>query len=416
MMTPFRFQCPPVGALRCVLFLLPSFGFAQAVVDPPEENPLTRIARALPDTLIARPYKNEFSVSLRMLGSSKVRFSNLGEIRTDFEDDDPTDLVARVYADGYVSLDTRGESSTAENLSDGMTNNWSYDYNSQVTEAGDGIMMHAYSALPNAAFVDTESRKPVNPDLEYSRMLWQGGRVMSPRRTSMQLGWLAGWGLSDVNAKYRGKTTADLLVITDTYSLNGAPVPYDYTDDDGNEVEGYTAPSTTTIEIVGDDGVTRTYEVDNSTLLANRPTSRTTEIVEDGATIDGFWQVSGAYFTLRSGPWMRWEPMTNFSLKLSGGGTFTLLGLSMNYQETLVIDEDTESAEVSNLSETVTESYAGIYGSVDGEWLLNEKTSFFASAYYENFDEELSLELDGRKADVEVSSGLGLRIGVTTRF
>lgn len=402
------------GALA--LLVLPAGLFAQAVPSTePEVAAEFDYPTALPDDLFSRPLANEVSVSLRLLGQSRVSFSQLGNIASNFEDDDPTKLVNRVYADGSVGLDARGQSATGETLSDGMTNTWSYTGAEQIAPGGDGIIMHAYAAQANGAVIQADAPKAVNPDLEYSRLLWQWGRPMSPRRRAWQFGWLGGWGLSDVNAKFRGTTTADLVIMSDTYGLNGAPVPFDY-DEDGNPVEGYTAPSTRTIEFTDDDGVTRSYVIDNTTLLGSRPRSRTFETVDDGATIDGFWQVSGAYFTLRSGPWMRWEPVTNLSLKVSGGGTFTLIGLSMNYEETLVIDEDTKSDQVSGKSGVRTETFAGLYGSVDGEWLLNDRTSFFASAYYEDFDEELSLELDGREAAASVASGFGLRFGLTTRF
>lgn len=404
------------AALVALLLLPPAGGLAQSV-DPDEEdaNPLQRYARSIPDSLLIRPYQNEFSVSLRMVGNSRVSISGIGDIRTDFEDDDATSLVNRVYADGFVALDQRGASGSSGNLSDGLTNTWSYDHASQITADGSGIMFHAYAANPSEAVIEAESPQGVNPDLEYSRLLFQFGKPVHPRRQAWQVGLLAGWGLSDVNAKYRGTASADLVIITDTYSLNGAPVPYDY-DTDGNPIEGYTAPSTRVVEVVGEDGITTTYIVDNTTLLGSRPVERTVQTVVDGAEIEGFWQVSGAYFTLRSGPWVRWEPITNFSLKLSGGGTFTLIGLSMNYREKLVIDEDTESAELGDQSDTRTETFAGLYGSLDGEWLLNDRTSLFASAYYEDFDEELSLEVDGRKANAAIESGLGMRLGITTRF
>ncbi|MCF3651113.1 hypothetical protein [Synoicihabitans lomoniglobus] len=383
--------------------------------EPAPEEILNKYARSLPDHLLVEPYHNEFSVSLRLLGNAKVQFSNLGLIRTDFDEDDATTLSNRVYADGYVGFDQRGETSNSFNLSDGATNNWSYADEGQVTADGTGVMFHAYASSPNDSVVEAESGKAVNPDLEYSRVLWQGGRWAGPRRRAWQVGWLGGWGLSDVNAKFRGTTTADLVITTDTYSLLGAPAPTIEYDDDGVSL-GYTSPSYQTVELVGEDGITTTYVVEDSTLLGNLPQDRTVQTISDGAEIEGFWQVHGAYFTLRSGPWMRWEPINNISLKVSGGGTFTLIGLSMRYAETLIIDADTQSDEISEQSDTQTETFAGVFGSVDAEWMLNDRTSFFASAYYEDFDEELSLEIDGREAAAEISSGLGLRIGITTKF
>ncbi len=412
----------PVGRqLLALCGLLTSAAAQQVAEDPPpaQEDRLATMARALPDYLLVSPYYNEFSVSMRFVGRANVTFSNLGTITTPFDEDDPSEFANRVYADGYVSLDQRG-AGNSEQLGDGMTNTWSYEKADQITDDGSGIMFHAYASTPNDATVHAESTAGVMPDMEYSRLLWQFGRWRTPRRRELQMGWLGGWGLSRVNAKHRGSTTADLIITTDTYSLNGAPAPVDYdedgVDDDGNPIEGYTGPSTTTVTIVGEDGITYTYEVDNTTLLGARPIDRTVQTIADGAEIQGFWQVDGAYFTLRSGPWVRWEPIKNISLKLSGGGTFTLLGLSMRYNEKLVIDSETSTDEVSEQSDVQVESYAGLFGSVDAEWLLNERTSFFASAYYEDFDEELSLEVGGRQSNAEVGSGLGMRFGISTRF
>lgn len=408
-------RIPATVVLAATLFQPVSLFAQTADEDTEEESVLVDYARALPDLDFVHPYKNAFSVSLRSLGRAKVKFSGHGAISTDFDEDDPTSLINRVYADGYVGLDQRGDNGGSFLTDDGMTNTWSFVNADQITADGSGVMMHAYASNPNDSFISTETGATVNPDLEYKRMLWQGGRVMSPRRRAWQVGFLAGWGLTDINAKFNGIASAHLIVTTDTYSLNGAPVPQRF-DADGNLIEGYTAPSTTTIEVIGDDGITTTYVVENSTLLGNRPIERTVQTYADEAEIQGFWQVHGAYFTLRAGPWLSWEPVESLSLKVAGGGTFTLIGINMRYKEQLIINEDIESPEIGEQSETMTESFTGLFGSVDAEWLLNERTSIFASAYYEDFDEALNLEISGRKAEAEVSSGLGLRLGISTRF
>lgn len=389
--------------------------FSQTV---PEEDELPPALHdrgfVLPDHMFEAPRLNVFSVSMRYIGEARTKFSNLGTITTNFDNDDTTSLINRVYIDGYVAIDQRGANSSSPNFSDGRTNVWSYDSPEQISEDGDSIEFHSYAASPGDAEVFADSRRSVNPDIEYSRMLMQTGPWLNLQRRKLQFGLLAGWGLTDINSKFRGTTLANLEVLTDKYSLLGAPAPFEF-DDDGNQI-GYTAPSTETITITDPDGTTSTYIVDTTTLLESLPFERTFETRENQATIQGFWQVHGAYFTMRTGPWMRWEPKENLSLKVSGGGTLTLMGLSMRYSERLVLDEDTQSAEISDAGGTQTNTFAGYFGSVDAEWWLNGRTALFASAYYESLSETVDLELDTREAQVEVETGLGLRIGISTRF
>ncbi|HEY0944185.1 MAG TPA: hypothetical protein VGD81_02930 [Opitutaceae bacterium] len=384
------------------------------------------------------PRLNTFSLSLRYVGRTKVTFRNLGTIATDRDAGDMTSEVGRSYDDGYVNVDTRTDSSGNDLLDDGTTNSWHYRNASQVTEDESGIAFHTYSSVSEGASVSAEAGASVGLDLEYTRQLGTIGRNPiddwadeKPIRPALfTWGVTFGFGFNDVNVKTRDTITARLHTLTDVYSLLGAAPPDvgdgdDDSDDDINDTDGigYTGPSSKLVTVTNPDGTTTTYTVDTTTYLANRPESRTETDTAGGATIDGFWQVKGAYLAVRTGPWVRWQPVERLSLRASAGFAAAWLGLQMRYDEQLVAVNGVELGDsvltlIQDTDETDVQSYgiAGVFGSLDAEWWLTQRTGFFASGYYEKFSRKVELTAGDRTADIELSGGLGFRIGITTRF
>ena len=223
-----------------------------------------------------------------------------------------------------------------------------------------------------------------------------------------------GIGLSTLNAKSTGNITATLLSVTDTYSLLGAAAPGGSpTDEDST---GYTAPSSSSESVTNADGTTTSNTIDTTTYLASLPDSRTESITPSGATIDGLWQVRGAFFNVRTGPWIRWQPSDRFSLRLSAGGSMNFVGVKMRHDETLDLED--LSTELTQQIESDSENMAvpGYFGGIDAEWWFSETTGFFGSASYEKATKDKSLTYEGRTAELEMSSGLGLRAGLTVKF
>lgn len=355
--------------------------------------------------------KGEFSVGIRVVGQLKATFSGLGTIKSDdLVTGDLTSELARIYSDGYVSLDTRVDADGNSLLDDGRTNTWAYSYASQVTSDQSGISFHAYDSLSDGSTMSASSNPSVGIDLEGSRKLGSFGRFVGEQTREWTYGIEFGFGLNTLSAKTSGRITATLHTVTDTYSLLGSPVPT-ITDS-----EGYTAPSTTTQTVTNADGTTTDQVIDTTTFISNRPESRVETTEFGAANIDGAWQVRGAYLSLRTGPWLRWQPKENLSLNLSAGGTLSVIGLNMSYDESLVISDDLTASQVTNKSENATFHAGGIFTGLDAEWWLSKRTGFFGGAYYEKFSREAAISVDGRTATVEVSSGLGFRFGITTKF
>lgn len=367
---------------------------------------------------------NGFSVSTRFLGKASVTFSGIGSVSAAHDATDTTSEVERTYDDGRVSLDSRTDSDGNDLLDDGRTNNWYYYSADQVTPDGNGIAFHQYSSTASGQTRQAESDLLPGLDVEYTLRLGLFDRPAPDRAARMSWGWAFGIGFTDINVKSTGTIVADLNRLTDTYSLLGAAVPDvgDGGDDDDDGV-GYTAPSQKTITVTNADGTTTEYVVDTTTLLANRPESRVYDTFKDGAEIQGFWQVRGAGLSLRTGPWLRWQPANKFALRASAGATITVLGLELRYDERLIaangqLISDSTDGLIQEQDETESESFGigGVYAGLDAEWWVTRRTGFFGSAYYEEYSKNATLTSGERSAQIQLSGGLGFRFGITTRF
>ncbi|MBI2512126.1 MAG: hypothetical protein HYV96_09105 [Opitutae bacterium] len=379
----------------------------------PTEEELLQDLRALDELAVA---KNQLSFSLRFGGKLKARFQNVGTITSALDLGDTTTEAHRTYNDGYVSLDARVDGDGNDVASDGRTNTWSYNSATQVSADGTAIDFHRYETRSEGASILATSNPSVGIDIEGSRELWRFGRSLGPGRRVFTVGAGFGFGLNTLNAKSSASITATLLTITDSYSLLGAPPPGG--DPSDSSSTGYSAPSTTTVTVTNADGTTTTQTIDNTTYLGSTPQSRTETATPGGATIKGMWQVKGAYFSVRGGPWLRWQPSDRFSLRFSVGASANVVGLRMRYDEQLDLEDLDLTTAVQNADESTAETsaQAGFFGGVDAEYWLSERTGFFGSASYEYSTRDSTLTLGGRSALIKMSAGLGLRSGLSFKF
>lgn len=359
---------------------------------------------------IFQPPVNYFSASFNYTGRLSATFRNLGTIASANDIGDTKSEYSRVYNDGYVSKDSRTTDSYEDLPDDGRTNTWQFLYASQITADQRAIAFHNYSSVSDGASVEAGAVSGVGVDLEYSRRLQTFGKLKFGMEPPVAWGFLVGIVTSGANAKASADITATLHTVTDTYSLLGSTPP----------APGYTAPSSTTETLTDSAGGTGTLTIDTTTLLANLPDSRTETDVVGAAHIKGFWQVRGAYYTFRTGPWIRWQLKNRFALRASLGPTVTWLGVHMRYNEQLQATESgIESSGLISASETTEDKdYAipGAFGAVDAEFWVTRRTALFVSGTYETYSKEITITTGDRSADVRLSSGAGFRIGVTTRF
>lgn len=351
-----------------------------------------------PMTVDNRP-RGGFSLSLRYSGSANVTFEDVGTITSNLNVGDMTSRAVRVYHDGFIGSDSRGGGD------DGRTNTWSYDFDSQVTAGGD-IAFHRYATTTNGTDVRADAGSMQGVDMQYDYVIGVGGSNVTDRAWTFTWGVMAGGVFSPVNASTRQTISANLVTLEDIYSLEGAAVPE----------APYSAPSTTTVNGTDAAGNPVSFIVDNTTLINNRPYERTTTTLADGASIDGFWQVKGGYYSFRLGPWVRWQLFRNLSVRASVGATYSFLGVKMEHDE-VVADLETDSLLRGGMtSDTQRAERYGAYGALDVEWWLSDRTGFFAGVTYEDTGEDVVLRAGERQAVIELPNGTGFRAGISVLF
>ncbi len=277
----------------------------------------------------------------------------------------------------------------------GLTRQWGYARDSQVTEDG-RIAMNAYSASSEGATAEAEGGAVGGAELGLARLMGQ----ITPR---------VSWGLggtiavTDINNKASGHIVSTLHTVTDYYSLNGQTAPS----------APYNGPSF--INLVDAEGnLIAVNSLETTVPISDTPESRTETSTPGGAVVDGFWQIKGAYYLMRVGPHVRAHLGNNFAVFASAGVTGAFIGTKYRASEFLVTD--LEGANIGGFGQSEEDRFmSGFYAEVLGEYWISPRTGLYAGATYESLG-EFDQTLGGRTATIDMGKGVGFRLGVITRF
>jgi hypothetical protein len=415
--------------LSLITSILCTPGFAQAVDEEavPDELPPGFV---LPPRLRkiafrdANPWTFHFNVRYNQ-ANADVEFQNLGEVPSahTLPGADIADFPVRFYDDGAVVLDSprldeqdddgnqtstpggtygadygNGAESSFLAYTPGQTRQWGYRNESQATATPGYIHMNAFSSASAGASLGTEN------DVSGLGIEMAVARRLLRISEKVEVNLTASIGLTDIRAESSGRIVANLVTLSDVYQLFGnaplapylAPTFENLFDDVGN--------------LVLEDGVETTVPLQDVT--ADRRYSTT----PDGALVDGEYELTGAYYSMRIGPQLRAHINDSFAVVASAGLLGAYVGTDYNVTETL----DMGAYDINNpitITETAehTELLLGYYAEVALEYWLTERTSIFLGAAYESIDDYMQA-LRGRTAFVQIGENLVLRVGLITRF
>jgi hypothetical protein len=131
--------------------------------------------------------------------------------------------------------------------------------------------------------------------------------------------------------------------------------------------------------------------------------------------VDGYWEIDGAFLTFRLGPWIRWRPFDRFSFRAGAGVSASVMGVTFDYEERAQVTEDRTISEIVD-GETERYDYIGYYGTLDAEFWITPVTGVFAGVTYQSTSTEMKIALNNRTAELELSTSVGFRVGITTHF
>jgi hypothetical protein len=434
---PFSFMTLRPLLPLVVLTLLAAPVLLTAQTSSSEEE---RLEKLMADSAQWYVPKTTVSIGFRMLSSGgKVAFGNLGSVDFDGSVAPISDgLVDRVYDNGAVRADTprleeRNDDGTQKTTpggryplittvdikdadgnvigtedvvtgdllayTPGLTRNWGYGSNSQLT--GDGrVAMSTYSASSEGASAMKESGASAGVEFQYVRHF-------SKPASRLQWGILGGITLNGINSKTAGTVTSTLHTRTDYYSLGGATVPE----------APYFGPSFD--DYLSDEGeVLRTDGLETTVPIVAAPLSHEETSTPQGVEVDGNWQVKGAYFMVRLGPTIRTQLTTRLGVSASLGVAGAYTGTTYSVTETFQVpDLDGLLIGAGRGTEQTSETkfLSGYYADLNLEWVATERTGLFGGFTAQKFD-GYDQSVGSRTARIDLGSSVGVRGGVSIKF
>jgi hypothetical protein len=450
---PMAFPFMTLRSLRYILLLstlaAPACLPAQVTTSSSEEE---RLEKLMADSAQWYVPRNRVSVGFRMLNSGgKVTFGNLGNVPFELTVSPVSAGVAdRVYDNGGVHIDAPRLNEKDENgnqistpgqhyavmgtvtvtktnpdgtavigddgnvvtedvttqigdflaYTPGRSRNWAYASASQVTADGH-IALSTYSAT-------TDGESKLKDSGAAAGVEFQFVRTLSNPSARLQWGIVTGVALNGINSKVSGSVKATLNTRTDYYSLLGQAAPTaPYFSSDA--FSDYTTSAGTVVTGGKEDTVPIAAVPDQPTVETSTP---------GGITVDGHWQIKGAYFMVRVGPAVRAQLTPRLGLNASLGVAGAYAGTTYSVSERFQVPDvaDVFVGNTSGIQENRTTKFMnGYFADVNLEWAASERTGLFTGLTAQKFD-GYDQELGGRTARVDLGSSVGLRGGVSIRF
>lgn len=337
--------------------------------------------------------KFTMSIGARVLTGSKATFGGSGQFSSTQNVGDVTSTgVVRNYHDGTIGLDARTDSEGNQiDPGDGKSNQWTFVDLNQVVNDGTDIAFHSYTAQ----VTDTAThRKDSGPSLGTELVL---ARDMGKIGKKIEWKLFAGISVNSISARSSANVAANIITLTDLYSLNGQTPP---------TTAPYNAPSTA---VVGG------TVVDTTILIGQRPDSRT--ITTAPGTVHDIWKVKGTYVTLRMGPSVYYSFSDNLRLSVSAGPTLTYAGTTYSVDQTLT--PATSDDITSTVSDTSGATLTGYYVDTTLEYLINDRAGLYAGAFYQSngdYNQNVTENSATYTTTIDLSQLEGFRAGLNFKF
>ncbi len=328
--------------------------------------------------------------------------------------------IYRTYFDGAVYPDDRqytvsngvGNSTNINIPPDGRTNNWTYDYNSQLLPNGD-LAFHVYSGVVTDTGDHAASGVPTEGlELILDRDMGKIGKHMTWSIT-------AGFSIADIHSGLYASVPTNVTTLTDTYDLFGQVPP----------AAPFTSPGTVDQTVVTSNGTpatngntpTESQSVTQQILLGNQPLSRTYTVV--ATDTENRYFIEGAYYTFRVGPTVLIPLGQKFKLSISAGPDLIYSGSEYN-----VLEDFTAAT-----GESFTELYQqensrvipGYYVDVNLRYEINETSGFYVGGLYQGaggYNQSLPSGSSNSGAPLDYQTRIdfgdeqGVKAGMTVRF
>jgi hypothetical protein len=340
------------------------------------------------DEILYTP-KFEVTIGFRGVSGAKSSFGGRAIIGRGVDTGPATGAnLNRRYQDGHVQADTRtivdanGNTVLLQSVSpDGLTNNWDYDDESQITSDG-YVAMHTYEASINPATVQKDQPSSLGVELLVTRDM---GKLFGTRARWSVIG---GFSVNDISGKMDTEETASVVTNTDYFSLNGQSAPAA--------------------------GTTSTGALLDSNPFRADPTTGT-------GLVNNHWKLKGAYMAFRVGPSLTIPITERLSASFSVGGVLTYAGSNYTVVQTFL--PQTGDAIVDAVSDGASNIMPGFYADANINFNINERSGLYMGTLYQNsgsYRQTISHGGDNPDTEyttkVDLGSLQGVRAGMSFKF
>lgn len=339
----------------------------------------------------------------------KTTFSGQGSLpATTNPGADPTvPNVSRSYSDGNVQPDQRtivvtngiGSGTAVAGASDGRTNTWGYDSESQLLPNGN-ISFHSDSAV----ITDTATHAHTGDPSAGIELIMD--RDMGSLGKHLKWSLTAGFSLADLRTNTFASVPATVTSITDTYDLFGQVPPPPV----------FVSPSTSS-QTTGSGSSTVNENPDQTILIGNVPLGRS--VLSSPGTVTNRYFTEGAYYTLRIGPTVILPMGKHFNLSLSAGPAIIYAGSEINVLEDLAFS--TNEPDLIDLYQKENNKLVpGYYVDVDLQYQLTDTAGFYLGGIYQGAGSFTQSVASGGgtayESKIDFGEQEGVKTGMTVRF
>jgi hypothetical protein len=275
------------------------------------------------------------------------------------------------YDNGYVLTDSSGNAM-------GYTRYWGYDSASQVS--GNSIVMQRSSSAATASSNDQYDSPMSGVELTYNRELIH--------KKSWRAGLEGAFGYTYMSVHDDSTLSANVSRVNDTYTYPGPsteipPAPY-----------------------------TGFYSTNGPVLSASR-SSRTTDVLQNAASITGSRDFSANLFSFRAGPYFEIPISKSIAFTLGGGFALMCVNSEFSYDETVTIP-GVGSVE-HRAPGSGTAWLPGGYVSGAFSWALSDAWALVAGAQFESVG-RYTQTLNGEQATLDLSKTIFVTLGLSYSF
>lgn len=277
-----------------------------------------------------------------------------------------------------------------------QTRSWTYATDAQLV--GNHIALSNYGARSEGGAAKDEQSFSGGIEMQLARAIGKFGN-----RVEWSLS--AGLAINDINAKTGGTVTSTLLKHTDFFQFVGTPPATgtrsgptfaELRDSQGNVINGAGIETTVPVRDTPADGMS-------------------TEVSTAGAaSIQGNWQIKGAYAMIRLGPTIRTQIGDHFGLSASLGVAGAYAGSRYSVVESLEMPDLAEPV-VTEEDSTASKFLSGFYADLSFDWIANERSALFAGVTMQQFG-NYDQSVGGRTAKIDLGNSVGLRGGISVKF